>query len=468
MVNATGRLFGIEEAMSVRPRVAVPRPQVIATEDDLTPVAGVALWGPLLDRLNLAGVADEVVLRQIGPNGYSGGVCYRSLVETLLAGGDFVSDVDMLRDEATGRLRGPHALPSHDTLWRFCDQADLGRVAKAARVNRTLLARAWALGAAPAPGVLTVDPDATRVATYGKAKQGSTFSYGYAGTCLHPIVGVFAETGEVCAIRGRAGNANPGRAMGSFIDECITAIPAGRRGDYQLWVRIDSAGYTGEVVDTCDRHQAWFTVTARQNTRIRGAIAALAADPATVWVAAAGHEHNRGSQIAETTVAFAGRQLRLVVRRQPAGADGDAQLSFDDLDGWRFHAIITNIDIADRTAVQVEAHHRARGGVPEDTIRSLKEGFGFDHAPLGAFFGNWLWQQASALAHNVTVWLRRLALPEPFQRIRTKRLRLTLLNVAARVGTHARRIQLRFARGYRWAQAVADAIDRLHALPAFT
>lgn len=190
-------------------------------------------------------------------------------------------------------------------------------------------------------------------------------------------------------------------------------------------------------------------------------------DPATVWTDAAGHEHHRGSQIAETTVDFADRQLRLVVRRQPVGADGDAQLSIDDLDGWRFHAIITNVP-SDRTAVDVEAHHRARGGVPEDAIRSLKEGFGFDHAPLGAFFGNWLWQQAAALAHNTSVWLRRLALPEPFQRIRTKRLRLTLLNVAARVGTHARRIQLRFARGYRSAHAIASAIERLHALPAFT
>lgn len=87
----------------------------------------------------------------------------------------------------------------------------------------------------------------------------------------------------------------------------------------------------------------------------------MEADPATVWVPAAGYEHDRGSQIAETTVAFPGRQLRLGVRRQPAGADGDAQLSFDDLDGWRFHAIVTHIDVADGTAVQVEAHHRARG-----------------------------------------------------------------------------------------------------------
>lgn len=467
MVNATSGLFEVQETVA-RPRLAVPRPQVVATEDDLTPVAGVALWGPLLDRFNLIDVADELVLRQVAPNGYSGGECYRSLVETLLAGGDFLSDVDLLRDEATGRLRGPHVLPSHDTLWRFCDTADLGRVAKAGAVNRVMLARAWQAGAAPTPGILTIDPDATRVATYGPGKQGSTFSYGYAGTCLHPIVGVFAETGEVCAVRGRAGNANPGRALGSFVDECITAIPPGRRDDYRLWVRVDSAGYAEQVVDTCVRHDAWFSITAKKFSNVTRAIEALATDPDTIWHDAAGHEARLGSQIAETEFTFADRTLRLVVRRQRAGADGNAQLSLDDVDGWRFHAIITNIDPAERTAVQVEAHHRLRGGIPEDAIRALKEGFGFNHAPLGAFFGNWLWQHAAALAYNTSVWLRRLALPDDFARIRTKRLRLTLLNVAARIGRHARRLQLRFPRHYPLADTFATALDRLHTLPAFT
>ena len=45
---------------------------------------------------------------------------------------------------------------------------------RAAAVNRDMLRRAWAMGAAPAPGILTIDPDATYVDTYGKLKEGST------------------------------------------------------------------------------------------------------------------------------------------------------------------------------------------------------------------------------------------------------------------------------------------------------
>ncbi len=190
MVNVTGTLFEVEEPALARPRESVPNPQVEASQDDLTGIAGVALWGPLIDRVGLVGVADAVGLRQVGPGGYTGGECLRALVETMLAGGDFLTDVDLLRDPATAALRGGRRLPSHDTLWRFVNDADIGTVGRAAGVNRVLLARQVTLGGLAGDdlddtfdaGVFTVDPDATRVATYGKTKQGSTFSYNYAGS----------------------------------------------------------------------------------------------------------------------------------------------------------------------------------------------------------------------------------------------------------------------------------------------
>jgi hypothetical protein len=462
-VNATGLLFDVDDLVVARPRQAVPRPVVTASDETVTPVAGVALWGPLLDRLGLVDEADRRGLRpMLGHGAHSGGVCYRALVETLLAGGDFLADRALLAGEATQALRGEHALPSHTTLWRFCAGADLGRAAKAAAVNRVMVRRAWAAGAAPPPGRLTIDPDATVVETYGPGKQGSRFAYTYQ-VGLHPLVGVCGETGEVLAVRARGGNANPGRALSSFIDECAAAIPTGARDRYQLWVRVDSAGYQAEVVEAAERHQATFSITAKQYPNVNAAIHALASDPATVWQDAAGAEGERGLQVAETGFTFAGRQVRLLVRRQPTQAG--EQLSLDDLDGFRFQAIITNATPA-LSAVQVEHHHRLRGGIPEDAIRQLKEDFGFAHAPL-ASFGNWLWWQASALAYNTARWLRALALPAAFARCRGKRLRLGFLNVAARVTRSGRRLGLRLHKGYAHTSAFTAAVACVHALPAF-
>src|SRR6266540_1914851 len=110
-VNVTGLLFDVEDAVLARPARSVPTPVVTASEDDLTPVAGAALWGPLLDRLNVVAEADRRGLRPIGPGGYTGGECYRAVTEILLAGGDFLSDRTLLADPATAALRGANALP---------------------------------------------------------------------------------------------------------------------------------------------------------------------------------------------------------------------------------------------------------------------------------------------------------------------------------------------------------------------
>ena len=447
-MNATATLFDAGEIIA-RPCREASRVKAEIADEEVTGVAGAALWGPLLDRLNVVGVADARRLRPIGPGGYTGGECYRTLVEVLLAGGEFLSDRSLL-EGATAQLRGEHAFPSHTTLFRFCAGADFGRAQKAAATNRTMLARAWALGAGPAGGMVTIDPDATLVDTYGPGKEGSTFTYrGEVG--LSPLVGVCGETGDVLALRARGGNAHPGRALAGFIRECAAAIPAAVRDAKNLWVRIDSAGYQHDVFAACEALGAVFSITAPQRSNVRMAVLALAGDPVTDWVPALSAEGENRSEIAETIIEIGRRKqdqrlLRLIVRRQRSSV-GD-QLPFDDVDGWRFHAIVTNLPALFAPADMIEAHHRLRGGIPEDAIRQLKEDFGLIHAPVQNFFGNWLWWHAAVLAHNVARWIRVFALPREFHRCRGKRLRLAFFNVAARVVRHARQLWLRIPRSH--------------------
>lgn len=462
-MNGTALAFDLDDPRLGRCRGGVPNVGVEAGEDSVTGVAGAVLWGPLLDRLNIVGAADERGLRPIGSGGYTGGECYRAVVELQLAGGDFVSDRSLIADEATARLRGAQALPSVSTLCRFLGGADLGRVSKAAAVNRTMLARAWALGAAPAPGLLTVDVDATFMHTYGTGKEGSAFHYSHE-IGLSPLIGVCGETGDVLALRARGGAASPGKALGSFIDECVTAVPAPGRDRWQLWVRSDSAGFSHTVMDTAEKHNAFFSITARQNKAIRAHIETLALNPETMWLPAIDSD----DEVTDTTVTI-GRErqrlVRLIVRRQRTRA-GD-QLSFDDLDGWRFQGVVTNMPAWLATAAAVEHHHRQRGGAPEEAIRQLKWDFGLNHAPVANFFGNWLWWHAAALAYNTARWLRVLALPEEFRTCRGKRLRLTFLNIAARVITTGRRLLLRLPRAYAHLDAFKAALTRIRDLPAF-
>jgi hypothetical protein len=171
----------------------------------------------------------------------------------------------------------------------------------------------------------------------------------------------------VLALRARGGAANDGRAMGSFIDECVAAVPTGARGRYGLWIRLDSAGYQDQALAAAERHQADFSVTARQYAPVAAVVHALAADPATVWTPALGRETEQGSEIAATTTTLLGRTVRLIVRRQPKAA-GD-QVAIDDSEHWAGGCTPSSPTSARRglSAAAVEAHHRLRGGIPART-----------------------------------------------------------------------------------------------------
>ena len=93
------------------------------------------------------------------------------------------------------------------------------------------------------------------------------------------------------------------------------------------------------MIAAAERHDADYTVTAKDYPNVAAAVHALAVDPDTVWVDAQGNETHKGSQIAQTTTTtttLLGRTVRLIVRRQPRQAG--EQLAIDDLDGWRLHA----------------------------------------------------------------------------------------------------------------------------------
>ena len=155
----------------------------------------------------------------------------------------------------------------------------------------------------------------------------------------------------------------------------------------------------------------------------------------------------------------------MIVHRQPVPAG--EQLTLDDVDGWRFHAIITNIPGWLARAEAVAHHHRLRGGGPEEALRQRKGDFGLNHAPVRNFFGNWLWWLAAGLAYNTARWVRMPALPESFRTCRGKRLRLSFFNVAAKVVRHGRRLLLRLPRAYPHALAFLAALQRLRLFPTF-
>jgi hypothetical protein len=328
------------------------------------------------------------------------------------------------------------------TLGTFLRAFTFGHTRQLDRLGEQILTRAWAAGAGPGDGPMTMDLDSTVCEVHGYHKQGAAYGYthrlGY-----HPLLATRADTGEVLHARQRAGRANTARGTARFVDELAARVRrAGAAGE--LTMRADSGFWSAKTIKTCRRHGVRYSITVRQTKPVRAAIAAIPEDAWTPIV----YPDGGLAQVAETRY----RGDRLVVRRTRLVGE-QAEL----FPNWRYHAFVT-----DRvgTTVELDADHR-RHAVVELCIRDLKAGVGLRHCPSGKFAANAAWLQIATLAHNLLRWVAAIGLGVRDQLVVAKTLRRTLLGLPGRTTRSARRLLLHLPAGWPWAGWFELALVRL-------
>ena len=329
-----------------------------------------------------------------------------TLVASALAGGDCIDDADALRSGGTARVLGC-VVKAPSTLGTFLRSFRWGHVRQLDRVSRELLAQAWAAGAGPGDGPLTIDLDSTICETYGLSKEGARH-HGYTGQRgYHPLLAVAAGTGEVLMARLREGRANTARGADHFLRETVSRVRyAGATG--QLTVRADSGFYTHSVVQVCRKTDVRFSITVRLSQSLRNLIEAVPeADwrPIPYWM-------EGGADVAETGYTPFQSQtgaapVRLIVRRVRPTPGSQLALFAN----YSYHAFITD---RNGDTLELEADHRRHAEI-ENAIRDLKYGVGLNHLPSGRFAANGAWLAVQVMAHNLARWTQRIALERGWQ-----------------------------------------------------
>ena len=297
------------------PRNHPDRIQIAFDDHRLVANAGLLLPVTLAQHLGLREVVDSHVDLGDAPGRANPGDKLLTLVASALAGGDFIDDADVLRTGGTAGAIGC-VVKAPSTLGTFLRSFRWGHVRQLDRVSRELLSRAWAAGAGPGEGPLTIDLDSTMCETYGLAKEGARH-HGYTGQRgYHPLLAIAAGTGEVLMSRLREGRANTVRGAAHFLRETVGRVRhAGARG--QLTVRADSGFYAHALVVVCREMDVRFSITIRQHARLRELIEAIPEEdwtPVPYWM-------DGGADVAETTYTpFTGRaRSRPSAAHRPAG-----------------------------------------------------------------------------------------------------------------------------------------------------
>jgi hypothetical protein len=410
--------------------------------------AGLLLAATLSERLGLAATTDQLIDLGDRPGAANPGCKLATLVHAMVAGADCIDDADLLRCGATARVLG-HRVMAPSTIGTFLRAFTFGHIRQLDRLTEQLLGRAWAAGAGPGDGPMTIDVDSTICEVHGYAKQGA--AYGYTRTLgYHPLLATRADTGEVLHARQRAGRANTTRGTARFVDEVAGRVRrAGASGE--LTMRADSGFWSAKTIRACRRHRIRYSITVRQTTPIRAQIATI---DEQAWLDIV-YPDGGIAQVAETRY----RGDRLIVRRTRLVGE-QAEL----FPNWRYHAFVT-----DRvgTMIELDADHR-RHAVVELCIRDLKAGVGLRHCPSGKFNANAAWLLIATLAHNLLRWIATIGLGVRDQLVVAKTIRRTLLALPGRLTCSARRWTLHLPAGWPWAHCFQMALARLRCIPDAT
>jgi hypothetical protein len=292
-----------------------------------------------------------------------------------------------------------------------------------------------------------------------------TFKKGFG---FHPLC-AFADhgsagTGETLAIKLRPGNAGSNTAADHIdvVQQALAQLPGSSpRPGKRVLIRADGGGGTHEFL-------AW--LTGRRLSYSVGFTLPFETPelykqiPEKIWTPAydADGDIRDGADVAEFTGLMNLQKwpagMRVIVRRERPHPG--AQLRFEDVDGYRLTAFVTNTTRGQLPDLELRHRKRARC---EDRIRIAKD-TGLRNLPLHGFEQNRIWCLLVALATDITAWMGMLGHPgEQARRWEPKRLRYRLFSLPASLAKTGRRITLHLSDRAVWATTTLAAISTLRA-----
>jgi hypothetical protein len=433
------------------------RPVVTGDGDGVTSHAGSALLREMADHFGLTkGLSRAMSSTRERKSAHDPGAILRDLAVMLADGGDCLSDIAVLRGQQD--LFG--AVASDSTVWRVLASIADAHLAALRGARADARAHAWNAGATP-KGELVLDFDATLVTSYSE-KEGAAPTY-KRGFGFHPLACFLNNSTEALAGKLRPGNAGSNTAADHIevLHNALAQIPAKVRRRRTLLARADSAGATHKFLNELRTEGILFSVGFDLTEPVRAAVLSM---PSHAWVPACRQDGDdrEGADVCELTgldLSAWPTGTRAICRREEPHPG--AQLTFTDIEGYRFQVFIT--DQTDDDIAYLEARHRNHARV-EDRIRCAKD-TGLRNFPCGDFDRNQAWLELILMAQDLFAWMQILCLTGEARNWEPKRMRYRLLHMAGRMVRSGRRLTLRLQRTWPWVDDLVQAFARLRALP---
>jgi len=466
--------------------------QAEKTESGLTGFAGLPLYLDLARQSGLVQHINQTLKTKM--RGWTDAEMILSLVLLNLAGGDCISDIERLEQDAGFRMllmqfathgmkrkerrafekrwrkEKSRGLPSNAAIHRYLPQFHSAKE-EAKRVEGTAFipepnANLIALMALNQPliaciqqqspsTVATLDQDATLTNTY---KRNALYCYkGF--KAYQPFNTFWAESGILLHSEFRDGNVNAGFEQLRILQEALNLLPSDVKHAY---LRSDSAGYQEDLIRYCAEGKdprfgvIPFAIAARVTSGIKKEAQSL---DEKHWHPiyqedADGTKIKTNQEWADicfvpewsvrSTASYRYLAIREAMKPSKNKNDDELDLPFQTMKSdkvtYKLFSVVTNRDMDGSDLIQ---WHRKRCGKSEHVHSTQKEGLAGGQLPSNLFGANAAWWAIMVLSFNLNRLMQIVALPKYLKESKMKALRYHVIQLPGRVIHHARQVFVR-------------------------
>ena len=428
---------------------------------------GLHALGAFADRMGLGAALSEVI--PAGMVIHDRGKVLVQAMLMLTGGGEACTDIEVLR--AQPALFGHVA--SDSTLYRLLRSLDPETLERCWSALSRVRSSVWERSSATtgkAPVVLDLDASLVQIHSENKVGTAATYKGGFG---FSPMFCFADATGEALGAMLRPGNATANDIADQLavLDQALGQLPGAIAAGHHpgddpglvrrpVRVRADSAGGVPRLAAAFRDRNVGFSVVARTNPQIQGAIWSIIEAPRDWFPALAQDGSEReGAVVTEITdlvdLSAWPTGTRLILRREALHPGAQTSL-FPDLE-HRYWGHYT--DATDPDPAVLDADMRAHAHV-EDHIRRLKAS-GLERFPFVDLDANRAWLGLVCYADALVRWFQLLCLSGALARAEPKTLRWALWHSPARIVRRARRRVVRILDGWPAAPELLRAYQRI-------
>lgn len=369
----------------------------------------------------------------------------RQRIYQIAAGYEDANDATFLRDDPTFRAlvrRKDLPLASQPTLSRFENSARWESIRQFERQGTEWLCRHGFGRSVGEPEELILDVDSTDDPTHG-AQQLSFFNGFYDTYMYHPILVFEGSTGILLGSRLRAGDVSGTAQLLPLLAPIVTRLRERFPGK-AIAIRGDGDFCKPDLLDAAEEMACLYAVGMPRNPRLEERIEPLRERAERLW-------EKRGTRVRLYTSFFYQTRSWDSPRRVLAKVERTAE-------GRNVRFVVTN---RTGSAEEIFRWYEQRGQA-ENFIKDFKRDVAADRLSCSAYRANAFRLQLHALAYNLLVFFRRLALRgTELARATIQTVRLRLFKAGARVRRTARRLWIHLATGWPGQPVFVDVAERL-------